>query len=82
MEIATWFCNSYPHQVRRTLEVTLKDIEREVYVTLHYKMDGQTGILKRSAEVTNKTHSPLVVEEMQAGSVEPAAVEHILTALI
>src|SRR6185437_5065612 len=57
------------HQLREgEIEVTLKDIEREVYVTLHYKMDGQTGILKRSAEVTNKTHSPLVVEEMQAGS--------------
>src|SRR6185437_6412377 len=27
------------------IEVTLKDIEREVHVTLHYKMDGQTGIL-------------------------------------
>ena len=50
------------------ISVKLKDIERDVYVTLHYKMDAQTGILSRWAEVSNQTHAALMVEQMESGT--------------
>jgi alpha-galactosidase len=55
------------HQLKgSSVDVTLKDVEREVYVVLHYAIDAATGIIARSAEVVNKTGAPLVVEQMGA----------------
>ena len=55
------------HAIRgEGIDVVLRDIQRDVFVTLHYVMDGDTGILGRSAEVTNRTGAPLVVEQAAA----------------
>ena len=58
------------HYLRHTestdgFDIVLKDIAREIYVTLHYAMDGKSGILARSATIENR--------EAQAVSVEQAA---------
>lgn len=50
------------------LLVKTKDISREVYVTLQYKMDGETGILRRSAVIENRTGTPLTIEQAAAGT--------------
>jgi len=50
-----------------TIDVTLRDIQRDVFVTLHYAVDAQTGIVARSAEIVNKTKAPMMVEQAAAG---------------
>ncbi len=50
------------------LTVTLKDIQRDVFVELKYEIDPATGILARSAEIENKTKEPLVVESASAAT--------------
>ncbi|HEY6768633.1 MAG TPA: alpha-galactosidase [Candidatus Sulfotelmatobacter sp.] len=50
------------------LAILLKDLSRDVYVELQYEMDPATGILRRSAEVKNKTSSPLDVEQIASGT--------------
>jgi alpha-galactosidase len=50
------------------LTLQLKDISREVYVELHYEADGATGILRRSAQVQNKTDAPLTIEQIASGT--------------
>jgi alpha-galactosidase len=50
------------------LILRLKDVSREVYVELQYEMDPATGILRRSAEVQNKTSSPLTIEQIASGT--------------
>jgi alpha-galactosidase len=60
------------HFVRATpngpqaLDVLLKDISREIYVTLHYSMDADSGILARSASIENREKQPVVVEQAAA----------------
>ncbi len=51
-----------------TLHVVMKDVSREVYVTLEYKADAETGILRRSAEVENRTNAPFTIEQVQAAT--------------
>src|ERR1700733_3352119 len=51
-----------------TLLVRMKDISREVYVTLRYRMDGETGVLERSAVIENKTTAPFTIEQVAAGT--------------
>jgi alpha-galactosidase len=60
------------HYVSHTMEkggvdVVLKDIERDVFVTLHYTMDPETGILARWAEIQNQTKEPFLIEQAAAG---------------
>ena len=50
------------------LTVALKDISRAVYVTLSYRMDESTGILRRTALVENKTQQPFTIEEASSGA--------------
>ena len=50
------------------LEVILKDISRAVTVTLHYKIDPETGILARSATVENGEKQPIVIEQEAAAA--------------
>src|SRR5277367_192662 len=50
------------------LTITMKDISLNVYVTLQYKADGETGILRRSAEIENRTDSPLTIEQVSAAT--------------
>ncbi len=51
-----------------TLRIVMKDSSREVYVTLEYKPDAETGILRRSAEVENRTGAPFTIEQVSAAT--------------
>jgi alpha-galactosidase len=48
------------------LEILLKDISREIYVTLRYSIDSESGILARSAIIENKEKLPAVIEQAAA----------------
>jgi alpha-galactosidase len=50
------------------LTILLKDILREVYVELQYHVDATTGVLRRSAQVQNRTSDPLTVEEIASAT--------------
>ncbi len=50
----------------QSLEVLLKDISREVYVTLKYSIDAESGILSRSANIENREKQPIVLEQAAA----------------
>jgi len=49
-------------------EVVLKDISREIYVTLHYTIDPESGILARSATIQNRETLPVTVEQAAAAA--------------
>ena len=64
------------------LEVTLKDISREVSVNLRYQVDTATGVLGRSATIENRTKDPLVVEQAAAAAwTLPRAPDYMLSYL-
>lgn len=50
------------------LAIRMKDISREIYVTLHYSMDPETGILARHASIENKTGQPIRIEQVAAAT--------------
>jgi len=50
----------------QSLEVLLKDISREIYVTLRYSIDRESGILARSASIENKEQQPITIEQAAA----------------
>jgi alpha-galactosidase len=50
----------------QSLKVLLKDISREVYVTLKYSIDADSGILSRSANIENREKQPIVIEQAAA----------------
>jgi alpha-galactosidase len=60
------------HFVRATpnashaVEVLLKDISREIYVTLRYSIDEESGIVARSASIENRERQPVVIEQAAA----------------
>jgi alpha-galactosidase len=54
--------------LKNGLDVQLKDIQRDVRVTLHYRMDPATGIVARSADITNGTKDRIVVEQAAAST--------------
>ena len=60
------------HFVRATpngpqaIDVLMKDIFREIYVTLHYSMEADSGILARSASIENREKLPVVIEQAAA----------------
>jgi alpha-galactosidase len=58
------------------LSVVLKDIDRELYVTLRYSVDPITGVIGRSASIDNKTGVPIVVEQAAAGNLTLPVGEH------
>ena len=49
-----------------SLTVVLKDIQRNVFVTLHYDIDPETGILARWSEIENRTDAPFVIEQAES----------------
>ena len=56
------------HQMQaHGMTVVLKDIERDVLVTLHYDMDPATGILGRWATIENRTGRPFLIEQAESG---------------
>jgi alpha-galactosidase len=48
------------------LLVELRDISRDVFVTLHYKIDADTGILARWATIDNRTNQKVMVEQAES----------------
>jgi alpha-galactosidase len=57
------------HQIDgNNLSIVMKDITREVYVTLQYQADAETGILRRSAEIENRTDAPFTIEQAAAAT--------------
>ncbi|HEY5212508.1 MAG TPA: alpha-galactosidase [Acidobacteriaceae bacterium] len=50
------------------LTIMLKDIDRELFVELHYIVDDATGIVGRSAVIMNKTESPIMIEDAAAAT--------------
>ncbi len=48
--------------------VVLKDIKRQVFVTLHYSMDSGSGILARSATIENREAQPITIEQAAAAA--------------
>jgi len=51
-----------------SIEVVLKDISRAVTVTLHYKMDPESGIVARSATIENHEAQPIMIEQAAAAA--------------
>jgi alpha-galactosidase len=47
-------------------DISLKDISREIYVTLRYSIDPDTGILSRSADIENREKQPVMIEQAAA----------------
>ena len=50
------------------LLVVVKDIQRNIVVTLRYEMDQVSGLLARSAHIENHEKARLVVDEASAGT--------------
>ncbi len=50
----------------QSLDILLKDISREIYITLRYSMDAESGILGRSASIENREKQPVVIEQAAA----------------
>ena len=50
------------------LAVVLKDIKAAIFVTLHYSIDPDTGILARSATIENKESQPVIIEQAAAAA--------------
>jgi alpha-galactosidase len=51
-----------------TLDIVLKDISRQIFVTLHYRIDAESGILARSATIENREPQPILVEQAAAAA--------------
>jgi alpha-galactosidase len=49
-------------------DVVLKDIQREIYVTLHYAIDPGSGVLARSATIANRESQPVMIEQAAAAA--------------
>jgi len=50
------------------LKIKLKDIERNLFVELHYTIDPATGIVGRWAVIENKTSTPVMIESAAAAT--------------
>jgi alpha-galactosidase len=48
--------------------VVLKDIKRQVFVTLHYSIDAGSGILARSTTIENREAQPITIEQAAAAA--------------
>jgi alpha-galactosidase len=72
------------HYVSHTLtpdgvDVLLRDIERDVRVTLHYRIDAETGIVARSAEIVNGTADKILLEQAEAATYNlPHGTDYVL----
>jgi alpha-galactosidase len=57
------------HQIAgNDLTILLKDVSREVYAELQYKVDAGTGVLRRSAKISNRTGAPMTIEQIAAAT--------------
>ena len=60
----------YDHHESATdgFNIVLKDIKRQVLVTLHYGIDPGSGIISRSATIENKEEQPITIEQAAAAA--------------
>src|SRR4051794_11331113 len=60
----------YDHHEGATngFNIVLKDIKRQVFVTLHYAIDTSSGIISRSATIENKEEQPITIEQAAAAA--------------
>ncbi|WP_348263036.1 alpha-galactosidase [Telmatobacter sp. DSM 110680] len=49
-------------------KIVLKDIDRKVFVTLHYGIDPESGVLARSATIENREPKPITIEQAAAAA--------------
>ncbi len=49
------------------LEIKLKDIRYDLFVTLHYRVFSEYGIIAKNAVIENRTDLPLTLESAQSG---------------
>ena len=49
-------------------KIVLKDIKRQVFVTLHYAIDRTSGIIARSATIENRETQPITIEQAAAAA--------------
>jgi alpha-galactosidase len=63
------------------IEILLKDISREVYVTLRYSIDPESGILARSAVIENREKASVVIEQAAAAQWTLPAARYTLSYL-
>ena len=49
-------------------DILVKDVSREIYVTLHYSIDPLTGIIGRSATIQNREPAAVSVEQAAAAA--------------
>ncbi|MGA8090204.1 MAG: alpha-galactosidase [Terracidiphilus sp.] len=61
--------------------IVLKDIKRQVFVTLRYSMDAGSGILARSATIENKEAQPITIEQAAAAAWALSAAHYTLNYL-
>jgi alpha-galactosidase len=64
-----------------SIDVVVKDISRAVIVTLHYKMDPESGIIARSATIENHEPKPIMIEQAAAAAVSLPAAHYTLSYL-
>ena len=62
-------------------EIFLKDVSREIYVTLRYSMEADSGILARSAVIENREKQPVVIEQAAAAQWTLPAARYTLSYL-
>jgi alpha-galactosidase len=55
-------------EVENGFDVVLKDISRPIFVTLHYAIDPESGILARSATIENRGTEAVTVEQAAAAA--------------
>ena len=49
-------------------DIHVRDIERNVNVTLHYSIDPETGIVKRWSTIRNDTSTPVLLEQASSAT--------------
>src|ERR1700722_4957667 len=64
-----------------SIDVVVKDISRAVIVTLHYKMDPESGIVARSATIENHEPTPIMIEQAAAAAFSLPAAHYTLSYL-
>jgi alpha-galactosidase len=59
---------SKDHIEGNTLTIEMKDIQVDLFATLQYTIDPETGIIRRSATIRNQAGQPVVLESAQSGA--------------
>src|SRR5579863_410379 len=61
--------------------IVLKDIKKEVFVTLHYAIDPESGMVARSATIENREAQPITIEQAAAAAWKLPAAHYTLNYL-